>query len=267
MPMQPRCWEAGLMHWTLSAEVLSCIKIPVMKYMLLSLGLMLALPGFGQSDGYKNPHPMDKWFVMSAYEFVFSMGDVQNMGVELDNPVRFTPVFNPQSQWHLNFADRMGIYTGLGIRNVGIISRFQIVNEDEITLKQRAYSIGLPVALKFGNMERGNYLAVGVEAECMFHYRKKILQGSYKTSDGDWFSSDVNIFNPSVFADIRFHNGTFFRFRYYLMDFLDETDQSFYLPVSGRNVAYVPTKSTLFCISIGTAIKIRVKHKMKKEEA
>ena len=161
----------------------------------------------------------------------------------------------------------IGLIGLLGMRNVGFISKFHETGEEEITLKQRAYSLGLPLGLKIGGMEKGNYIALGVEAECMFHYRSKILQGDQKVTEGDWFSDDVNVFNPSFFADIRFHNGTFFRFRYYLLDFLQENDQSFFSPDTGGLVPYIPTKSTLFYFSIGSAIKVKVKKKMKKSEA
>jgi hypothetical protein len=198
---------------------------------------------------------------MFAYELIFSFGEVNSYGSTPNNIVRFTAFLNMQSQKHYNFSNHIGMYTGIGVRNVGFINRFPVPGEAEATVKQRAYSIGVPLALKLGGLENGNYLALGAEAEFMFHYKEKILQGSLS-----WFSTDVTQFNPSVFADLRFHNGTFFRVRYYLENFLSNHDMNFVLPESGTTMAYKPEKSTLWYISIGSAFKTKYKHKLTKNE-
>ena len=238
-----------------------------MKKCLLLAFVLSSVCALAGDRGKSNLHPIHSSYGVSAYEFIFSFGEVKNAGQALDNVVRFTPVFNPQHQSHYNFSNGVGLYTGFGIRNVGFINRFSVPSEAEVTVKQRAYSFGVPLAVKLGNMEKGMYIALGVEAELMFHYKEKILQGDHNTKSSSWFSSDVNQFNPSLFADIRFHNGTFFRFRYYLDDFLKEKNMDFYLPVSGTKVNYTPTQSTLFYFSIGTAIKIRSKRHVTKQEA
>jgi len=238
-----------------------------MKKILLIALMFSSLQALAQKKGRATAHPLKEWYGVSAYEFIFSFGSVRNNGQTLDNVVRFTPFFNPQHQSHYNFSSGMGLYTGIGIRNVGFINKITVAAEEEVTLKQRAYSLGIPLAVKLGNMEGGTYLAVGAEAELMFHYKEKIQQGDNSSNTSSWFSSEVNLFNPSLFADLRFSGGTFLRFRYYMNDFLKNKDMSFYLPVSGAAVSYRPEKSTMFYISIGTAFKIRQKKRLTKEEA
>ncbi len=222
--------------------------------------LIIHLGSQAQDKKNPNPDPVHNWYGMSAYEFIFTKGEVTSNGQTLDNSLRFIPFFNIQSQRHINFSKHTGLYTGFGIRNVGFTNSIALPDGDAVTLKQRAYSAGIPLALKLGGMERGNYIALGAEAECMFNYKRKIVHGSNTTKTSGWFPGDVNLFNPSVFADIRFHNGTFFRFRYYLLDFLKNREDSFYLNDNGTFVSYHPEKSVLFYFAIGTAFKIKKKH-------
>jgi len=236
------------------------------KKYLLAVFLLQGLPVSSQDKGIAGAHPVKTGYGVSAYEFIFSFGNVSNAGQKLDNVVRFTPVFNPQHQAHYNFSGGSGMYTGIGIRNVGFINKIAGAPGEEITLKQRAYSLGIPLAMKLGNMKGGTFLALGAEAELMFHYKKKIQEGGHSSNTSSWFSSEVNTFNPSLFAELRFHSGTFLRFRYYLNDFLKNQDMSFYLPDSGTQVSYTPVKSTLFYFSIGTAFKIRKKKHLTREE-
>jgi hypothetical protein len=168
-------------------------------------------------------------------------------------------VFNFLTQYHYNFSKHVGLYTGLGLRNVGLISHVTAnfnnagtIVQEEITVKERSYSLGLPLALKFGNMEQNTFLAVGAEAELMFAYKRKMIDGGGKQKLNAWFSDNVNIFNPSVFADMHFHSGVYFRFKYYLMDFLNY--QGINLVDQNLNQSYVADYgpgSPLFYFSVG----------------
>src|SRR5580765_8415755 len=104
-------------------------------------------------------------YLASAGETIFSMGIVGSDSSDLSPVVRFSPVFNLQEQFHHDFSDHVGIYTGLGVRNVGLISHYtdSIGNEEKI--KERSYSLGVPLALKLGDLKEGTNLAFGAEAE------------------------------------------------------------------------------------------------------
>ena len=123
---------------------------------------------------------------------------------------------------------------------------------DSIKVKQRVYSLALPVALKFGNMN-GFHISAGGEAELFFHYTQKTFYDDEKFKKDEWFSDKVNLFNPSVFLQINTRKGTYFKFKYYLMDFLVEDKQS--VKIYSVPYPYKPESSQLFYISIGNKIK------------
>ena len=214
----------------------------------------------------QNPHPIKTWYSLSASELIFSGGKVINDGNTIGNVVRFSMFFHIQHQTHYNFGKHFGVYTGSGIRNIGFINTLPVPNERDATIKQRSYTFGIPLALKLGNLERGNYLAIGLEAECMFNYKRKVLFEGNKSNYSEWFSNDVNTINPSVFAEIRVHHGSYIRFTYYLMEFLVNKNTSFYLPNTGTLVNYKPEKSTLFYISVGHSLRLWKKQNVKTTE-
>jgi hypothetical protein len=224
---------------------------------LFILLLVCSTTVYGQKQKQKNPNPdpVKAWYGMEAYEFIFSKGEVKAGAQTLDNIVRFTGFFNGQSQRHYNFSNHFGMITGIGIRNVGLLNKYDLP-DGKFEMKNRAYSIGVPLAFKLGGMVNGNYIAFGAEAEYMFQYKRKIWYNRNDTKTSEWFSNEVNGFNPSLFADIRFHNGTFFRFKYYLNDFLSDKSTTFYLPDSNIPVTLNPEKSTMWYISIGSAFKL-----------
>lgn len=176
------------------------------------------------------------------------MGIVGSDSADLSAVVRFSPVFNLQEQFHHDFSDHVGIYTGLGVRNVGLITHYidSIGNEEKI--KERSYSLGVPLALKLGDLKGGTNLAFGAEAEIMYAYKRKIMVGDHKDKISGWFDDNVNIFNPSVFAEMKFHRGQYIRFKYYLLDFLDYKGIKL---LDGEILSDYGPESPLFYISIG----------------
>lgn len=203
--------------------------------------------------------PTNKPYLKSASELIFSFGAVEAIGpatggtpdgkMDINPIVRFTMFFHLQEQLHYDFSNRVGIFTGLGIRNVGMINDLN----DSIKAKQRVYSLGLPLAIKVGNLPNGFYVAAGAEAELFFHYKQKVFYDDEKFKKDEWFSDKVNLFNPSVFLDINSGKGGYLRFKYYLLDFLVEDKQD--IKVYGIPYEYRPEKSTLFYIAVGTTLK------------
>ena len=239
-----------------------------MKRFFILLLVLSTSAAFAQKQNEKknpNPDPVKAWYGMEAYEFIFSGGEVEAGGKKLDNIIRFTAFFNGQSQRHYNFSNGLGLFTGIGLHNVGQLNKFD-GPEAKVEMKQRAYSIGVPLAFKLGNMVNGNYIAFGVEAEYMFQYKRKVWYKGEDDKTSEWFSDEVNGFNPSLFTDIRFHNGTFFRFKYYMNDFLADKTTTFNLPDTNIPVSFKPEKSTMWYFSFGTAFKIKKKKKLTKDD-
>jgi hypothetical protein len=205
-------------------------------------------------------HEAGKFYSKNANEFIFSWGNVNEDSssnvnfpggsVNAEPVIRFSAFFNSQEQFHYDFNNALGFYTGIGVRNVGFINNFG----DSIKVKQRQYTLGVPLALKLGSLRKGFYLAFGGELELFFNYKQKVFYNNSKAKFSEWFSSkNANLINPSVFAELNFKQGQYIRFRYYINDFLKENRNGINYN-SGKVLPYDFTPSQLMYISIGTAI-------------
>ena len=113
-----------------------------------------------------------------------------------------------------------------------------------------SYSLGIPVALKLGNIQT-YFITAGIEPEIMFAYKRKLFLMVINQKKSQWFSNDVNVFNPSLFAQINFKGGMYIRVKYYLNDFLTNNTESFSLPEKPVSVSYKKVDSSkLYYISI-----------------
>ena len=191
--------------------------------------------------------PSKPYYFSSCSELIFSFGNVESKPLEPSNIVRFSCFLHLAEQFHYNFNQSLGFYTGLSLRNVGLINDLN----DTIKVKQRVYTLGLPLALKFGNMEKETYGTVGVEGELALNYKQKVFVNDEKTKSNIWFSNRTNLFLPSVFAEVKFKNGFYLKFKYYLTDFLTEDKQK--INVSG--VEYNPTESQMMYVGLGFVIR------------
>lgn len=167
--------------------------------------------------------------------------------------VRYSTFLHVGEQLHLNFGNSVGMYTGIGMRNIGMINRLS----DSVKVKQRVYSLGIPVALKIGNMGKRSYAAFGAEMELFFNYKQKTFKGSSGRGDkvekfNEWFSDRTPLFNPSVFAEFNFGKGTYLKVRYYLNNFLTADKQTYTL--NGVKYGFSPERSQLFSLSFGRVI-------------
>ncbi len=148
-----------------------------------------------------------------------------------DMPVRFTCFFHVSQNIHLDFSNKLGIYTGFGIRNIGMISDENLPNPattDNFQAKviRRTYSLGLPLAIKLGSFDDNFFIFGGGEIEWAFHMKEKWWdehsRDGNKTKNTDWFPTDrINPWLPSVFAGVQFPGGVNVKFKYYLTDFLN----------------------------------------------
>ena len=185
-------------------------------------------------------------YTVSATETILSWGNVESAGLDTKNIGRFTPFINFGQQLHIDFSEKAGFYTGITVRNVGIITELS----DSVRVKQRVYTVGIPVAFKAGDMN-GNLFAAGFEAEFAINYKQKVFENDEKSKSNIWFSDRTNIFLPSVFAEVKSKYGNYIRFKYYLTDFLQEGNQKINVP----GVDFNPTKSTMMYVSVGFMIR------------
>ena len=241
-----------------------------MKYNLRKL-FVLTLFVIGCSTA--NAQTRDMSYTKSAAEYIFSWGNVDdpsssvnglNTKIDADPIVRFSAFFNSLQQFHFDFSNAFGLYTGIGVRNVGFINEFKDSSAttpgsdgfriSDVKVKQRQYALGIPLALKLGSMSKNFYIAVGAELELFFNYKQKVFYNDSKQKYSEWFSNKSNLLNPSFFAEVNFPKGQFIRFRYYLNDFLKENSNGINVSSANSKLLYDSSPSELMYISIGTAI-------------
>ena len=195
----------------------------------------------------------------SGGEVIFSGADVSissaDLGtVDVNTNTRFTLFFHVQQFLNVDLNNRIGFYTGGAIRNVGLIKEdlyqymgFTGVDSNHpnwnknTKIKRRSYSLGFPLALKVGLLDKHYYLYAGGEYEWMFHYKQKQFIDDNKTKYTEWFSDRVNTWVPSLFAGVQFPGGVNLKFKYYMKDFLNTDFQGVDF---GQNVDYSQFKSS-----------------------
>ena len=218
-----------------------------MRYIIFILAILI----FSINQVFSQDEQKKGFYYKTASEVIFSGGQLAIEGVDVNPIVRFSAFFHFQEQMHYDFGNSMGIFTGIGLRNIGFINQLG----DSLRLKQRVYSLGIPLALKIGNLKSGNFIVLGGEAELFFNYKQKtFLNGRQNKIDkfNEWFSSRTNLFNPSAFVEFHFNKNKYFRLKYYLNDFLVTDKQTVKASKEGMYQKFTPEQSMLFSISIGT---------------
>ena len=163
----------------------------------------------------------------SGLEMIFSWADIQHES-DPNNIMRWAPVINIQGMINVDFSDRAGFFSGLAIRNVGYIMDNYPVSEGgtefNVKKKFRTYNLGIPVGLKFGNMDKA-FLFGGYEIEFPFHYKEKEFRDEVKDKFTVWFTDRVEKFQHGFIVGVQFPYGTSLKFKYYLSEF---HNQGFY---------------------------------------
>ncbi|MDL5048730.1 hypothetical protein QQ054_22210 [Oscillatoria amoena NRMC-F 0135] len=159
-----------------------------------------------------------KVYTTTSGELIFSFADISLNGSEEGSVLRFSPVVNIQNWVNIDRSDKFGLFTGLSLRNVGVI-----YDEDEFTrIKARTYNVGIPVGVKLGNLS-GKFLFFGYELEIPVNYKEKIFIDEDKDDKKNiWFSDRVNLINHSLMAGVQLPYGATLKFKYYLTNFYNK---------------------------------------------
>lgn len=185
-----------------------------MKRILLTIFVLVASLNMAQSQS------SSKSYTTYSGELIFSWADYKIKEEAINTPLRFTCFFHLGGYKHFDFAKNLGLYTGLAIRNVGFTS----TTTDSLAtkVKRRQYTLGVPLAIKIGDLGNDTYLYAGGEGELAFHYKEKTFYDDVKQKkEKKWFSNRTNLFLPSVFVGVNFKGGANLKFKYYLQDFYD----------------------------------------------
>ena len=216
-----------------------------------------------------------KVYPITSGEMIFSNGTVeftdeymqQYPGAQVSGmPLRFTMAVHISQYWHVDFNERIGMYTGLGVKNVGMISDEVLYNGaqgvgdyQDYKIIRRVYTGGIPLALKLGAFDKNLYVFGGGEVEFPIHFKEKYWssdsRSGSKTKNSKWFGSQTESILPSVIAGVQMPGGINIKFKYYLTDFLNngykdsnfvsdltryKTSQVWYVSLSWQfNTAYI----------------------------
>ncbi len=250
------------------------------KIIIIVVLLLFSLLSFAQND--KPKQEVDKFYSSVGGEYIFSFVN-SSPEVETTN-LRFSAWFHIQAHWHYDFAKHMGAFVGLGMRNIGytttpesnniylkgftaynhVTKEYELnntnSNNDKLTtVKRRAYTVGIPIGLKIGNMARNRFVFFGGEIEFPFHYKNKGWVNNKKLEKNSWwFSNQVNPYLLSTFVGIQLPGGVNIKFKWYLNDFMNRNYSTTESYIDGAGVdqtvvvkPYENVKSQMFYISFG----------------
>lgn len=166
---------------------------------------------------YAPPKPRHGYITHGGNGPLLSFANVKDNGEHVRNIPRFTIFFNVGSNYNYDFSNNIGIFTGLNIKNIGLITK-----NDTVKLKRRVYTMGVPLGFKFGNIRDGFFFFLGGEYDLAFNYKEKTFIDGDKTKFNEWFSDRTPLLMPSVFAGFRFSPGFGVKVQYYLNNFFNK---------------------------------------------
>ena len=182
-----------------------------------------------------------KLYSSTSFEIIFSLANVDADTMEVNNIVRFAPVFN--FQWLLNYdlGKNFGVFGGADIRNLGFIRELPNTSPVE-KYKHRVYTLGVPLGIKLGNLDKGIFVYGGYEIEWAWNYKQKEFQNNDKVKKTvTWNPKQVNQWQSSVFVGLNFPYGMNIKFKYYFDNLLNQDYIAYndagapYKPYAGQN--------------------------------
>lgn len=203
----------------------------VATYFSILVLLMASLPALAQPDE-RPPEddlapvvtltPIRKWYVTNAMDgAIFSTSILDKPGKDRYlSTLRFSYFFNVGLHFNYNYDEHFGIYTGVGIRNIGLIEK-----NGDTTIKRRVYTLNVPVGFKIGNLGKKNYLILGGGIDVPFNYReKRYTERRDKEIFNEWFTDRTPsvmpylqlgaMFNPGIALNVQFFPNNFFNTDY-----------------------------------------------------
>ncbi|RQO30676.1 hypothetical protein DBR32_08060 [Taibaiella sp. KBW10] len=167
---------------------------------------------------------------------------------------RFTAFLHIGATAHINFNDNFGLFSGLGVKNIGFIEKF---SGNDSTVKRRVYTIGIPLGIKVGNMS-GTYAMLGGGLDIPFHFKEKgFVKRSSKVKQTEWFSQRNETLMPYVFVGAHFKPGVNLKLQYYPTNFLNTDFKQTVNNVTTQ--PYAGYKVNLAMVTLGIDIPYRPK--------
>lgn len=177
------------------------------------------------------------------------------------------PIINAGVNVNFDFNQHIGLFTGLGIKNIGFIEK---ITASDSTIKRRVYTIGLPVGIRVGNIKKKNYAFIGGGVDIPFNYKeKRYIRRGNKDKFNEWFSDRTPSYMPYGFAGVSFKPGMYIKIQYYPNNFMNPnfTETITVNGIAVSNAPYVRHNIELLMFSIGFDIRYSNKMKIKKRES
>ena len=226
---------------------LNKINITAMKKVIFAFAILASLNIFAQ-DSDQPTKDSKVYYTKGGNASLLSFAQVTRNGEEISTIPRFTMFFNIGSNANVDLGKNLGLFAGLNLTNIGMITEEKIVgvvDTDVFKLKQRVYAVGIPVGIKIGDLRRF-YVYGGAEAAFAINFKQKtFIDGEKVDKFNEWFSNRSNPFMPALFAGFQTKSGFGLKVQYYLNDFLNPNFSE------GGVKPYSGTESKIFFVTLG----------------
>lgn len=150
---------------------------------------------------------------------LLSFASMKENGEHMRNIPRFTLFLNIGSNFNKDFSKNFGVFTGINLKNIGLISK----PSDSLKLKQRVYTLGVPLGFKIGDLTNGSFFFfAGGEIDMAVNYKEKqFVDGDKVHKFNEWFSDRTPLLMPSFFAGFRVNPGFGLKVQYYPQNFFN----------------------------------------------
>lgn len=203
-------------------------------FTILILFTLFSFSGHGQSRTY----------LASGAEMIFSFANIKDQGVDESSILRWAPVINLESFLNRDLNRNFGLFTGIGVRNVGYIYDNYTDPSSQANYKKkfRSYNVGIPLGVKIGDLDNFFFYG-GYEVEFPFLYKEKTIENGDKTNTiTGWFSHRQELVQHGFLVGFQLPRGLNVKFKYYLSEFHNQnyTDAFGIKPYAGleSNIFY-----------------------------
>jgi hypothetical protein len=168
--------------------------------------------------GDNTPPPTGRWYMSNSFDgAILSTSIMERPGDRRElTTLRFS-MLNLGYHFNYDFDEHFGIFTGVGIKNIGFIEK----NGDSTT-KRRVYTIGAPLGFKLGNLRKRHYGFIGGGVDFPFNYReKRFVKRGDKYKFNEFWSDRTDEYMPYIFAGCSVGAGIVLKVQYYPSNFFN----------------------------------------------
>lgn len=175
---------------------------------------------------------------------------------------RFTWVLNTGFDVNYDFNSTIGIFTGLGLKNIGFIEKIKPLDS---TIKRRVFALGLPIGIKIGNLKKKTYAFFGGGVDVPINYREKgFVKRGDKDKFNEWFSDRTAAYMPYGFVGVSTKPGIYLKVQYYPTNFMNpDYVETTTTPLVVKPYSLYDVSILMFSIGLDIRYsnKMKIKHK------